>query len=75
MDKCDVVIEFVCHHWDIAITVEEVGDAANNNNCHKSTDGEDAANAGVGVVWEKIIPLVKNIAQAVGDKDGEWEQN
>jgi len=50
-------------------------DAANNHDAHEKADRKDGGDAGVRVVREKVIPLVKDIAEAVGNEDGEWEKD
>ncbi len=57
------------------VTVKEMRNAAVDHDAKKDTDWEESGNPGVGIFGEKIIPLVKDIAEAVGDQDSKRQKD
>lgn len=70
----EVAGELVGNHGGVAIAKNEVIEVANDHNTEEDGNGKNGGDAGVRVVGEEIVPFVEDVAQAVGDEDGEREE-
>lgn len=55
--QVNVVIEFVGDHWYVAVAKEEVINSANDHNAKEEPNWENRRNAGIRIVWKKVIPF------------------
>ena len=74
-DEFKVVVEFVGDGRRVAVAEDEVSETGKNHDDDENRDGEDAENASVGIFREDAVPFFENIAETVGDEDGEREDD
>ena len=68
-DEVEIVVKVCSDGRSVAIAEDVGGDTRKDNDGDEYHDGENAKDAGVGVVREEIVPFFDDIFQPVGDED------